>query len=106
MNKNKCSCTSNISLVSSSLTFLIKSTNDVVNVVREETSGVQDRGQHCCNSPSSHGLVIGMLVHLQMAHHIQGKSHTLNFILSQDYTFETSLQKRFRLSKMINNTLV
>lgn len=47
------------------LTFFVKPPDDVVNVVRKEAPWVEDCGQHCCNSPRGHGLVIGMLVHLR-----------------------------------------
>lgn len=48
-------------------TFLIESPDDVVHVVGKEAPGVEDCGQHCCNCPRSHGLIIGMLIHLQLS---------------------------------------
>lgn len=46
-------------------TFFIKPPDDVVHVVGKEAPGVQDCRQHGSDRPGRHGLVIGMLVHLQ-----------------------------------------
>ncbi len=50
---------------SPSFTFLVETTDDVVDVVREEPSVVQNCGQHRSNSSRRHLLVVLMLVHLR-----------------------------------------
>lgn len=47
-------------------TFFIQSPDDVVNIVWEEAPWIEDCRQHCSNRPRGHGLVIGMLIHLQL----------------------------------------
>lgn len=46
-------------------TFLVEPPDDVVHVVREEAPRVEDGGQHRGDGAGGHGLVIGVLVHLQ-----------------------------------------
>lgn len=40
------------------LTFLIQPSNDIVYVVGEKSSAVQDCGQHCCNGSTGHRLIV------------------------------------------------
>jgi len=45
-------------------TFIVKAANDIVDVVREETSVVEYCGQHSCNGTGRHDDTMLMLVHL------------------------------------------
>lgn len=40
------------------LTLFIQSSNDVVYIVGEEPPAVQDGGQHGCNGPTGHCLIV------------------------------------------------
>jgi len=48
----------------SAATFIIKATNDIVDVVWEEPSVVEYRGQHSRNGTRWHDDTVFMLVHL------------------------------------------
>lgn len=78
------------------LTFLIQSTNYVVNIIREEASRVQDCRKHGCNCSWTHDLIIGMLVHLEHIYN-RGKQNVLAEIVP-NMNFQAS---RYLLKKHI-----
>jgi len=53
-------------------TFIVQATNDIVDVVREEASVVENCGQHSRNGTRRHLYAVFMLVHLMT--HIQTTS--------------------------------
>lgn len=55
----------NVVIIISAPTLFIQSSNDVVDVVRKESSAVQDGGQHGCNGSAGHRLVVRVFVHLK-----------------------------------------
>ena len=45
-------------------TVFIQSSDDVVDIVREEPPAVQDGGEHGGYGPAGHHLIVGVFVHL------------------------------------------
>ena len=73
------------------LTFIINATDDVVDVVREESFVVEYRGEHGSNGRSTHLLVVFMLVYLQCPYPLHDRTfHSYNARAHYSSVFKVS----------------